>query len=72
MGIKGVGPKVADCTLLFGFERGEAFPKDVWIKRVMAEIYGDDFDETRFDKDAGIIQQWMFHYARINSTEKSE
>lgn len=72
MCIKGVGPKVADCILLFGFERSEAFPKDVWIKRVMTEIYGDDFDETRFGKDAGIIQQWMFHYARINSTEKSE
>jgi len=72
MQIKGVGPKVADCALLFGFERGEAFPKDVWIKRVMAEIYGDDFDEKRFGKDAGIIQQWMFHYARINSAEKGE
>lgn len=72
MQIKGVGPKVADCALLFGFERSEAFPKDVWIKRVMSEIYGDGFDEKRFGKDAGIIQQWMFHYARISSTEKGE
>jgi N-glycosylase/DNA lyase len=66
MRIKGVGEKVADCILLFGFDRGEAFPKDVWIKRVMNDIYGDGFDEKRFGKDAGIIQQWMFHYARMN------
>ncbi len=69
MQIKGVGPKVADCILLFGFERGEAFPKDVWIKRVMTEIYGNDFDETRFGENAGIVQQWIFHYARINSSK---
>ncbi len=67
MKIKGIGQKVADCILLFGFDRGEAFPKDVWIKRVMNDIYGDGFDEKRFGKDAGIIQQWMFHYARMHS-----
>jgi N-glycosylase/DNA lyase len=66
MRIKGVGEKVADCILLFGFDRGEAFPKDVWIKRVMNDIYGDGFDEKRFGNDAGIIQQWMFHYARMH------
>lgn len=66
MKIKGVGEKVADCILLFGFDRGDAFPKDVWIKRVMNNIYGDDFDEKRFGCDAGIIQQWMFHYARMH------
>ncbi|MBO4392647.1 MAG: DNA-3-methyladenine glycosylase 2 family protein [Clostridia bacterium] len=66
MRIKGVGEKVADCVLLFGFDRGEAFPKDVWIKHVMTNIYGEDFDEKRFSKDAGIIQQWMFNYARLN------
>ena len=69
MKIKGIGEKVADCVLLFGFERGEAFPKDVWIRRVMSEIYGDGFDEKRFGKDAGIIQQWMFNYARLNSLD---
>lgn len=66
MKIKGVGEKVADCILLFGFDRGEAFPKDVWIKRVMRNIYGERFDEKLFGKDAGIIQQWMFNYARLN------
>ena len=69
MTIKGVGPKVADCALLFGFEREETFPKDVWIKRVMTEVYGNDFDEKRFGSYAGIIQQWIFHYARYHSEE---
>jgi len=64
MKIKGVGPKVSDCVLLFGFGRGDVFPKDVWIKRVLSEVYGDGFDETVFGENAGIIQQWLFHYAR--------
>ena len=39
MKIKGVGPKVAECTLLYGFNRLEAFPVDVWVKRIMKELY---------------------------------
>ena len=39
MKLPGVGPKVADCILLFSFERNESFPVDVWIKRVMEELY---------------------------------
>lgn len=64
MSIKGVGPKVCDCILLFGFSKYDAFPKDVWIKRVIKEHYGEDFDEKSFGKYAGIYQQYMFHYAR--------
>ena len=64
MKIKGVGPKVADCVLLFGFGKGDVFPKDVWIKRVLSEVYGEGFDETVFGRNAGIIQQWLFNYAR--------
>lgn len=62
--IKGVGPKVRDCILLFGFSRYDAFPKDVWIKRVIKEKYGKDFSEKNFGKYAGVYQQYMFHYAR--------
>lgn len=62
--IKGVGPKVCDCVMLFGFARYECFPKDVWIKRVINSIYGDDFDEKSFGEYAGVIQQYLFHYAR--------
>ncbi len=64
MKIKGIGQKVADCVMLFGFARYEVFPKDVWIKRVMNDVYGDAFDEHRFGADAGIIQQYFYHYAR--------
>ncbi len=65
MKIKGVGVKVADCTLLFGFHRVEAFPIDVWMKRAMEKLFpnmtGEDFGEY-----AGIAQQYIFHYSRMN------
>ena len=61
--IKGVGPKVAECVLLFGMYRTDAFPKDVWIKRVLAEYYPDGFPEFATEK-AGIAQQYLFHYIR--------
>lgn len=63
MEIKGVGPKVAECVLLFGMYRTEAFPKDVWIKRVLAEYYPDGFPEFAAEK-GGIAQQYLFHYIR--------
>ena len=65
--IKGVGPKVAECVLLFGMHRTEAFPVDVWIKRVLAEYYPDGFPEFA-KENAGIAQQYLFHYIR-NKTE---
>lgn len=61
--IKGVGAKVSECTLLFGMHRTEAFPIDVWIKRVLAEYYPDGFPE-KFSDYAGIAQQYLFHYMR--------
>lgn len=61
--VLGVGDKVADCTLLFGLHRLECFPKDVWIKRVMAECFPGK-DETFFGPYAGIAQQYLFDWAR--------
>lgn len=61
--IKGVGPKVAECVLLFGMYRTEAFPIDVWIKRVLAEYYPNGFPEFA-KENAGIAQQYLFHYIR--------
>lgn len=61
--ILGVGPKVAECVLLYGMHRTEAFPVDVWIKRVLAEYYPDGFPEFAAD-NAGIAQQYLFHYIR--------
>lgn len=70
--IKGVGPKVCDCILLFGFGRYEAFPKDVWINRVMQTVYGKTFNEKALGKYAGVLQQYMFYYARANSLKPFE
>ena len=75
MKLPGVGPKVADCCLLFAFKRSESFPVDVWIKRVMEELYlhkntnkNKIADEGRrlFGKNAGFAQQYLFYYGREN------
>lgn len=66
MTITGVGPKVADCTLLFGLGFHNAFPMDVWMKRAMAVLFDNKLPDGLEDC-AGIIQQYIFHYAR---TEK--
>ncbi len=63
MKIKGVGPKVAECTLLYGFKRKEAFPVDVWVKRIMAELYPDGLPECTKNVE-GIAQQYLFHWRR--------
>ncbi len=66
--IHGVGPKVAECVLLFGMHRTEAFPVDVWIKRVLTEYYPEGF--PKFAKEnAGIAQQYLFHYIRSIKAE---
>lgn len=64
MEIKGVGLKVADCILLFGLGRYEVFPKDVWIKRVLSEIYGTEDDNGMFGDYGGIVQQYLFNFRR--------
>lgn len=63
MTIKGVGPKVAECVLLFGTHRTEAFPIDVWIKRVMENYYPDGLPECTKNIE-GVAQQYLFHYIR--------
>lgn len=66
MGIKGVGPKVAECTLLFGFYRTEAFPVDVWVKRVMERWYPNGLPDCVKGYE-GIAQQYLFHYIRTKA-----
>jgi N-glycosylase/DNA lyase len=63
MKIKGVGPKVAECTLLYGCGRAEAFPVDVWMKRVLDELYPKGLPAC-FDGYQGIAQQYLFHWRR--------
>lgn len=62
--IYGVGVKVANCALLFGFKFYDAFPIDVWMKRVM-EYYPDGLPEC-FSGIEGIAQQYLFYWARNN------
>ena len=62
--IYGVGTKVANCALLFGFGFYSAFPVDVWMKRVM-QYYPDGLPEC-FSGIEGIAQQYLFHWARNN------
>ncbi len=65
MTIVGVGPKVADCALLYGLHRLEAFPMDVWMKRAMGSLFPGKEPES-FGAYAGIAQQYIFHYSRMN------
>lgn len=62
--VKGIGPKVADCALLFGFSKYDAFPVDVWIKRVIEKYFDSDFAPTALGKYAGVAQQVLFYYER--------
>lgn len=74
MTIKGVGPKVADCTMMFSYGRCETFPTDVWVKRIMSQLYfaGADVNIKEIHKKAfdcfgeyaGYAQQYLFNYAR--------
>lgn len=69
----GVGNKVADCIMLFSYKRGEVFPVDVWIKRVMEELFIKKATPVKkiskeadriFGKYAGYAQQYLFYYGR--------
>jgi endonuclease III len=52
--IKGVGDKVAACSLLFGFNKLDAFPVDVWIKKVIARYFGEEFTSASLGPYAGV------------------
>ncbi|MBR5314212.1 MAG: DNA-3-methyladenine glycosylase 2 family protein [Clostridia bacterium] len=69
MRIKGVGLKVASCALLFGFNKTDAFPVDVWVKRVLEKYYPDGLDLTTLGDNAGMIQQYLFYYERYNKLQ---
>lgn len=76
--LPGVGPKIAQCVLLFAYERLGVFPIDVWIERVLTELYFADNGETvtsrqlrdfaldHFGPFRGYAQQWLFHHARTS------
>lgn len=63
--LEGVGPKVADCVLLYGLHRMDAFPSDVWIKRAMKTLFPGR-EAADFGPWAGLAQQYIFHYSRCH------
>lgn len=72
----GVGPKVADCVMLFSMQKYSAFPVDVWVKRAMQKLYlAPDvsltgirvFAREKFGELSGFVQQYLFYYARENN-----
>lgn len=73
LSLKGIGPKIADCILLFAFHRMYAFPVDTWVKKIMKTLYLEQdtkdkeilaFAEKKFGDYAGIAQQYLFYYSR--------
>ncbi len=71
--LPGVGLKVADCVCLYSLGFAQTFPADVWMRRVLCGIYGYSgkndksmrkFVDERFGEYAGLVQQYLFHYAR--------
>lgn len=72
MKLHGVGDKIANCALLFGSGRWGAFPIDVWIERILRDLYRKRvkgpklqlWAERYFGENAGYAQQYLFHFAR--------
>lgn len=63
--IKGVGPKVADCVLLYGFSKTDSFPTDIWIKKTMDKFFKEGLPKIKKEY-LGIVQQYIYYYARNN------
>lgn len=72
----GVGPKVADCILLFGMHRGDVFPVDTWLKKVYHAYFENGHKDSEisqyfcelFGEDAGLCQQYLFYYQRSGAS----
>ena len=76
--LPGVGDKVADCVLLFGCGHAEAFPVDVWVARLLRDWFGLTCSSrtalarearARLGRHAGLMQQFLFHAARVGAME---
>ena len=64
MSVCGVGVKVANCISLFGLHHIDAFPIDVWIRRILDNEYPSGYPKERYSPYNGIYQQYMFYYYR--------
>ncbi len=79
--LHGIGPKVADCILLFGNSMDIAFPVDTWVIKLMKHFYGCEEKSAQkikqrgfelFGEKAGLAQQYLFYYARENKIGTKE
>lgn len=80
MELPGIGPKIADCVLLFAYGFPNAFPLDVWVFKALRELYFPHrclsmdrlrrFAATHFGRHAGYAQQYLFHYMRTHRSSK--
>lgn len=77
--VKGIGEKVGNCVLLFGLSKREAFPVDVWVKRIMEHLYFHKetpketimkFAKEHFESYGGYAQQYLFYFARDTKLKK--
>jgi N-glycosylase/DNA lyase len=80
--LPGVGAKIANCVMLFAYDRLRAFPIDVWIERVLTQKYFArrkkitpqqlrEFSECYFGEHGGYAQQYLFHHARMNLRKRA-
>lgn len=79
--LRGVGPKIANCVLLFAYGFQDAFPVDVWVSRALKDLYFPNkrkhpkqlerFAQTHFGPFAGYAQQYLFHYVRMRKRATS-
>lgn len=70
LSMKGIGEKVANCIMLFGLHRMNSYPRDVWINRLIDDVYHGGFDLGKYDGFAGYVQQLQFyHYRKKNLTK---
>ena len=69
LALYGVGVKVANCEILFGYHRLDAFPKDVWINKVLDAKYPSGFLFDKYKPYNGVMQQYLFFYSRSNGVE---
>ena len=69
--LRGIGEKVANCVMLFGLHRMDSYPRDVWINRMIDDVYHGNFDPSQYDGFAGYVQQLQFFYYRKTAKEES-
>ena len=62
--MKGIGEKVANCIMLFGLHRMDSYPRDVWVNRLIDDVYHGDFDPSKYAGFAGYVQQLQFYHYR--------